>query len=319
MIASLKARFDAVPAPLQGLLLMSVSAVAFAGMHALIRYIAATGLHAFEIAFFRVFFAFIALSPIFFRQGFEPFRTNRLGLLAVRGGINAVAMLCFFYGLAQTELATATALSFTAPLFATVFAIFVLGEVVRLRRWSAIIIGFIGTLVVLRPGVVPMDIGPVLIVVSSVIWAGALMIIKILTRTESSVTITVYVSVFLSPITLIAALPFWIWPTVEQLVVLLLLACLGTVAQMSMNQALKVADATVVLPVDFTKLIWGAMFGFLLFGEIPTIWVWTGGLMIFAATTYIGVREARLKQEGRVERPQSTAVDRLPPTDDKPE
>ena len=165
-------------------------------------------------------------------------------------------MLCFFYGLTQTELATATALSFTA--LATVFAIFVLGEVAPVAL-VAIIIGFIGTLVVLRPGVVPMDIGLVLIVVSSVIWAGALMIIKILTRTEFSHD-TVYVSASLPDHThrgtrsgsgpLSSS-----WLPVA-------LACLGTVAQMSMNQALKVADATVVLPVDFTKLIWGAMFGF---------------------------------------------------------
>jgi drug/metabolite transporter (DMT)-like permease len=173
----------------------------------------------------------------------------------------------------------------------------VLGEVVRARRWTAIAIGFIGTLIILRPGVIEIGIGPILIVVSAAIWSVALMVIKVMTRTDSSVTISLYASIFLSPIVLLAALPFWDWPSGEQLARMFVLATFGTVAQTLMNQSLKLADTSVVLPVDFTKLIWAALLGFLVFGEVPDIYTWTGGLLIFASTTYIAIRESRLKRE----------------------
>lgn len=305
-----------------GALMMALAALAFSSMHTMVKHVSVNtgdeGMHAFEIAFFRIFFGFVALAPIFLREGWAPLKTTKLKLFAWRGGINAVAMLMFFYGLTITPLATAAALGFTAPIFATLLAMAVLGEVVRVRRLTAIAVGFAGALVILRPGVVEIGLGPLLVLGSSIVWACALMIIKILTRTESSVTITAYASIFLSPICLIAALPYWVWPDLEQLAWLFAIGVAGTIAQTSMNQALKLADASAVLPVDFTKLIWAALLGFLIFAEIPDAWTWIGGAMIFASATYIGIRESRLKKQGAIaDTPPSTAVDRAPPIPDK--
>ena len=302
-----------VAGPLAGVLMMAIAAVAFSVMHAGIRHVSAE-MHPFEIAFFRVVFGFVALAPIFVRDGWAPLHTTKIRLFAIRGGLNAAAMLMFFYSLAITPLATVAALGFTAPLFATLLAMLFLGEVVRLRRWTAIILGFVGAMVILRPGVIEVGLGPLLVLGSSVVWAVALMIIKVLTRTESSVTITAYASIFLAPVCLVAAIPFWVWPSLEQLIWLAAIGAIGTVAQTAMNQSFKLADASAVLPVDFSKLLWAAAIGYVAFGEVPDLWTWIGGAMIFASATYIGIRESRLKKQGRLPAgPPSTAVDRAPP------
>ena len=278
---------------------MAIAAVLFVSMHTIVRGMSGE-LHPFEIAFFRAFLGLFVLAPIVVRDRGLSLRTPNLKLHLLRGLLNAGAMLSFFYGLSITPLAQATALGFSVPLFATVLAVFFLGEVVRAKRWTAIVIGFVGTLVILRPGMIEVGIGPLLIIASSAIWSFALMVIKVMTRTDSCVTISLYASLFLSPIVFAVALPFWEMPTIEQFVRMFVLAAFGTIAQTLMNQALKLADTSVVLPVDFTKLIWAALLGYLFFEEIPDMFTWIGGAMIFASTTYIAVREARLKREAKL-------------------
>ena len=145
--------------------MMAAAAAAFSFMHAAIRHLSGE-MHPFEIAFFRVFFGFVALAPVFMLHGLAPLQTKNVKLFAYRGLLNAAAMLMFFYSLSITPLATVAALGFTAPLFATLLAMLMLGEVVRLRRWTAILIGFAGTLIILRPGVVEVGLGPLLVVAS---------------------------------------------------------------------------------------------------------------------------------------------------------
>ncbi|WP_232315207.1 DMT family transporter [Oceanibaculum pacificum] len=288
-----------MPAPMRGALMMLVATAAFACMHASIR-AASTGLHPFEIAFFRNFFALFFLLPVLMRTGFGVLRTQRLGLYVLRGTLNTAAMLAFFFALSITPLVQVTALSFTAPLFATLGAALILGEMVRGRRWAAILIGFAGTLVILRPGLVALDTGSMLVIGSSAMWALAILCIKKLSATETSVAITVYMALVMAPLTGLAALPFWQWPSGEQYLMLGFIALLGTIAQTCMNQALHEADASAVLPFDFAKLIWTSILGYVLFFEIPDLWTYVGGAMIFGAATYIGIRESRLKRQGKL-------------------
>jgi drug/metabolite transporter (DMT)-like permease len=274
---------------------MAIAAVLFVAMHTVVRSMSGQ-LHPFEIAFFRAFLGLFVLLPLVFRDNFSIVKTKNIKLHSLRGALNAAAMLCFFYGLSITPLAQVTALGFSAPLFATVLAVIFLGEVVRVRRWTAIIVGFIGTLIILRPGVMDLGVGPLLIVISAAIWSVALMVIKVMTRSDSSVTISFYASVFLSPIVFVAAFPFWEMPSWEQLGWMFLLAALGTFAQTLMNQSLKLADTSVVMPVDFSKMIWATLLGFFFFDEIPDSYTWAGAILIFGSTTYIAVRESRLKR-----------------------
>lgn len=286
---------------------MLVATVSFASMHALVRHITQE-LHFFEVAFFRNFFGVVALLPLFLRYGFAPLRTNRLGLLTLRGVINIGAMFAFFYALSVTSLATVSALSFSAPIFVTILAIFFLGEVVRARRWAAIVIGFAGAMVIIRPGIIEVDFGMLAVLLSSALWAVALIVIKILGRTESSLTITVYMGVIMAPLSLVPALFYWEWPSLEQLAWLAGVGIMGSVAQLTMTESLRLGETSEVMPLDFLKLIWAAAIGYLAFGEFPDLFTWIGGLMIFASATYIAIRES--KQRRRAAQAELAAMER---------
>ena len=277
-----------------GLLFMAASTLCFSAMHGVARYLS-DQLHPFEIAFFRNLFGIVVIVPWFLKLGLAPLRTRRLQLHLLRAGLNIFAMLAFFMALSLTPLARVQALAFTAPLFATLIAIFVLGERVGPRRWAALVVGFSGAMLVIRPGFAGLDSGSLLVLASAAIWAVTMIVIKNLARTESSVTITVYMLLFMTPLSLPPALLYWQWPTAEQLVWLAFAALAGTLGQMSMAQAFRLADATAVMPLDFLKLIWGALLGYWFFAEIPDLWTWLGGVLIFAGATYIFYREKTVK------------------------
>ena len=253
-------------------------------------------LHPFELAFFRNLFGLLVVIPWFMRYGLKPLKTKRLGLHALRAGINAMAMLMFFYAVSITPLADVAALSFTAPIFATVLAILILGEVVGFRRWCAILFGFCGTLVLLRPGLEVVSDGQLLVVASASFWACALIVIKILGRTESSVTIITYLILLMAPLSAIPAAMVWSTPSFQQLGVMAAMGILGTFGQLLMTQALKEGDTNAVMPLDFLKMIWAVLLGFFVFGEVPGIFTWVGGAMIFASITYIAYREHKVRK-----------------------
>ena len=269
---------------------MIASTVLFAMMHVMIRYLS-DQLHPFQIAFFRNLFGLMVFLPIIWRHGPGLFRTQRLPMHGVRALFNVVAMLSFFYALSVAPLARVTSLSFTAPLFAAVLSVLLLGERFRLRRWSAIVVGFIGTLVILRPGVIPIDTGSILTLISSIFWACTMIVIKHLARTESSLTITGYMSLTMSVLSFGPALYVWINPTMNALVWLMAIALTGTVAQIAFAQSLKEAETTAVMPFDFLKLVWVSIFGAMIFSEIPDMLTWAGAIIVFAAGFYIAWRE----------------------------
>ena len=286
-------RFDR----LRGILLMVVATLSFSAMHTSIKYVGTTGMHPFEIAFFRNFFGLVALTPVFLRYGLTPLKTTRFGLHLGRVLLNVGSMLAFFYAIAISPLAEVIALSFAAPIFATLLAIFFLKEVVGLGRWGSILLGFAGTLVILRPGYEEIALGPLLAVFSAMTWGCAVIIIKNLSRTDSSVTITIYMVLLMTPLTLIPAAFVWQWPTLHQLAFLVLVGAFGTVGHLCMTQAIKLAPTNVVMPIDFVRLIWVAIIGYLIFGESPDVFVWAGGAMIFASGLWIAESENRLRRK----------------------
>ncbi|MFQ5546222.1 MAG: DMT family transporter, partial [Acidiferrobacterales bacterium] len=179
-------------------------------------------------------------------------------------------------------------------------------EKVFLWRWGALIVGFVGALIIIRPGFKVIDVGSLLVLSSAAIWAGAIIIIKILSRTDSSVTITAYMVLLMTPLSLIPAAFFWVWPNFEQWLWLVFVGVSGTLAQLGMAQAFRVAEATAVLPLDFMKLVWGAGIGYLLFAEVPDAGVWIGGATIFAAATYIAYRDSQTKAKPTMALPSDT-------------
>lgn len=278
---------------LKGMGWMLVSAIAFASMHAAIKQVSLE-VHPFEIAFFRNFFGLLALLPILLRVGLEPLRTTRPGLLGLRAGVNLAAMLLYFTALSVAPLADVAALGFLAPIFVTLMGVLFLSEVVGMRRWAAILVGFVGAMTIIRPGFGSLEVGHLLVVASTVIWAGAIMIIKLLSRTESSMTITLYMGLMMAPLSLVPALFVWEWPSGEMLLWLAGVGALGALAQWALAESLRLGETAVVMPVDFFKLIWAAVLGYLLFAEAPDLVTWIGGGTIFAAGTYVAIRESRL-------------------------
>lgn len=276
---------------------MLLAAFASSVMNGCIRHVSAE-VHAFEIAFFRNVFGLAVLCPLLLRGRGAGLRTGRLGLHALRGLLNAVAMLAFFQALGTTPLATVAALSFTAPLFATLLAALVLEERVGPGRAAGVLLGFLGALVVLRPGLAVAGPGALLVLLSSAAWAAVLIDIKLLARTESSLTITVYAGLFLTPITLVAALPFWSWPDGGALLWLALVGGLGSLTQLAVAQAFREAEASQVLPADFTKLPWAAAVGLAFYGEVPDLPTVLGGGLICAGVAYVAWREALTRGSG---------------------
>jgi len=274
---------------------MLAAAVLFATMHAGVRYISAE-IHPFEVTFFRTLFGFIFLAPWFAVQGFALLRTRRLGMHLARAGSNVVAMLMFFMALSMTPMVQVQSLAFTAPLFTTILAALILKETVRFRRWMGTLVGFIGAMIIIRPGFQPVDAGALLTVGSAIVWAFTMIIIKQLSRTDSAITITAYMVILMTPMSLCVAVFFWSWPTLIQLAWLAVIGITGTLAQFLMAQAFRVADASLVLPLDFTKVAWGAIIAWLWFGEVVGIWTWVGALVIFSSATYIAIRERKLER-----------------------
>ena len=214
----------------RGILLMCLSTVVFSIMHASVRFVS-SDLPPFQIAFFRNLFGLAFLVPFLVGAGFAQLRARRLGLHAVRGLVNVCAMLMFFSSLAITPLATVTALSFTAPIFAAVLSFLVLRERFQIYRWAAIIAGFVGMLIILRPGFVSIEFGAVLAAGAAALWAVAMIIIKILSRTDSSVAIVAWMGIFLCAFSIGPALWVWQTPTPSNLGWLAFIGLCGSIAQ----------------------------------------------------------------------------------------
>ena len=278
----------------RGIVFMLVAGTCGVIANAVIRQLSAD-LHPFEIAFFRTIFGLVVLAPLLVRNPLGLLRTRRLGLHGVRGSLQSIGMMLMFSALSLSPLAKVTALSFSGPLFATLLACLYLGEVIRARRISALAVGFAGTLVILRPGMDVLDLGAVLALLAASEFAVSIIIMKILVRTESSLTMTLYSGVFAVPLTGIAAYTVWRTPDLEQLAWLLALGALATLSNVCMAQALREADISTLMPVRFTRLIFAALVGYLVFAEVPDVWTWLGGTMIFSATLYIAYRERRMK------------------------
>lgn len=292
MIAPLLRIYQTVPPPIRGMTLMMIAAMLNMSMAAILKGLVQE-LPVFEVAFFRHLFGTIILLPLLLRPGANPFRTQRFSLHCLRAVLNIVAILAYFTAVSLIPLAQVTALGFTSPLFASLFAVMVLGEVLRRSRVIGLLLGLAGAVIILRPGFQEISPGAMLALGSALFWAGAMTCIKSLSRTESSVAVVFYAAVLQMPIAFALTLFVWVTPTLTQLGLMVIIAIIGTLAQLSITQAFREADSTVVLPMDFTKLIWASLLGYLLFSELPDIWAWVGGAVVFSGVLWVGYSETR--------------------------
>ena len=280
---------------LLAVLFMVLSGIFATTMHCLIRF-ATEDSHPFEVAFFRTIFVLLIFLPVVIKNGIASLKSNNVKMQSYRAVVGSIAMLCMFYGLSITELAKATALMFTVPIFATILAIFFLKEIVGIRQWIAMLVGFSGAIIVLRPDI-ELGFGPLLILCASMMWSASMLMAKKLTQTDTTVSITFWQAAGLIPATFILAMQVWEWPTLQQLIMFLFIAVAGTLVHWFLNESLKRADITALLPLDYLRLIWSVSLGFIFFNEIPHIGLWLGAALILGASTYIGIRQAKKKEQ----------------------
>ena len=283
-------RKDNVP---RAVMFMVASTVLFGLMAVCIR-LASSQLHPFEIAFFRNLFGFVFTLPLLFRHGWGILRTDKLSLYFLRCCIGIVSMLCGFWAIVNLPLAQAVALSYSTPIFVTIGAVFVLGEVVRARRWTAVIIGFIGVLVLMHPGSGTFNFASLVAVMAAVMSASVAISIKFLSRTEKADAIVIYTTMIWVPLSLGPALFYWTQPTGITWLWVVLSGLLGTTAHMCWTRALTLADASLLTPISFLQVLVVGIFGYLLFGETVDRLTVLGAAIIFGSNVYIAQREARL-------------------------
>jgi drug/metabolite transporter (DMT)-like permease len=278
---------------LRAALLMTLSAVLFGCMAVTIR-LASSQLHPFEIAFFRNLFGLVFALPILLRHGPSILHTQKLPLYFLRCLIGIVSMLAGFWALVNLPLAQAVAISYSTPLFVTIGAVLVLGEVVRARRWSAVMIGFIGVLVVLQPGADSFSLGTLIALLAAALSASVSISIKFLTRTEKPDTIVFYTTLIWVPLSLLPALWVWVTPTGITWLWIIAAGMFGTMAHMLWTRALNLGDASAITPISFVQLPFVAVAAYFLFDEAMTRWTVIGSIIIFAANIYIARREMAL-------------------------
>lgn len=265
----------------------------FTSMSVFIR-LSAQEVDSFVVVFFRNFLAVVLLAPWLARVGWEGLRVRRWSLVVSRSLFNVAGMAAGFTAITLIPLAQATALGFTAPLWTTLGAVLILGEVIRARRIAALVMGFIGVLVVLRPGFETLSTGALLALSNAFLLAITTLIVKRLTETERPEAIVAWMVILQSPLSLIPAAFVWTWPSPLTWVWLFCLAGAGTIGHVCWTRAVQLAEVSQLQPFEFTKLPLVALLGFLIFTEIPSVWTWFGGAVIFASTVYISYREAKV-------------------------
>ena len=293
-----------IPPGVAAALLVAMSAASGALMNALVRLLA-SGLHPFEIAFFRNLFGLLAVLPLMGSIGFVRIRVKNSGRLMLSSCGHVIAMLTFFTALVTLPLSEAAALSFTTPLFATAGAALFLGEVVRARRWTAVAIGFIGVVIVLRPDEDALTWAAGLALFSSMVFAAVALVVKHMSTREPTVSIVFYQSLFTTCLAAMPAATVWRMPVGTDWALLALLGALGTFGWLSFTRAYALAEASALTPYDFTRLPFTALFAYALFAEVPDRFTWIGGAVIFAAVVYIAHREAvvaRARREAALDR-----------------
>ena len=268
---------------------MLIGGIAIALMQAAVKLLS-HNLHPFVITLYRAALVFVVLLPILLWRGFETLKTSSVKLQVARGAVGGIGMLCVFTGLSLVPLAEATALLFTVPIFATLLAVGFLSEKVGIRSWSAILVGFGGIIIITRPDT-SMNVGHLYLICAAISWSISILIAKKLTEKDTILSITFWQAMGCVPLAFAASLFVWELPNLEQIMYLLGIACLGTLGHALLYASLKVGKVSVILPLDYIRIIWSALLGFLLFNHLPTAQMYLGSMLIICATAFISYRE----------------------------
>jgi drug/metabolite transporter (DMT)-like permease len=252
-----------------------------------------------EIVSLRATFTLLMTLPVVLWSGQVSWRTNNLKLQMLRGVVGVCSMTTWYWALGVMPLADAGVLSFTTGIFVTIGAALWFREAVGWRRWTAVICGIVGAIIVLRPGSGVVTWGAIAAVGSSMLWAVSLLMAKELAKYDSSITITFYQPLMILPFAIAATVPVWVMPTPAEWALLLVMGLAAAIGNYGYVHALRVTDASITMPADYVRLVWMVMWGYILFGEIPLVTMWIGAALIVGSTLWITWREQQLARARR--------------------
>ena len=264
----------------------------FVGVTVAVRYLG-TSMNPVQAAFIRYCFGIVLILPLLSRAGVMSLDRDRLGFHALRGLVHGGGVILWFLAMSRIPISEVTALGFTTPIFVTLGAAVFLSERLKPYRAAAVLIGFIGALLILRPGLRVIDIGALAQLGAAPLFACSYLMAKSATRREASSMIVVLLSVFCTLTLALPALLVWRTPTLEELLLLGLTALLATSGHYCMTRALEAAEVSAVQPFTFLQLVWATILGLILFDETPDVWIWIGGAVIVGSATWMAQQEVR--------------------------
>lgn len=269
----------------------------FGVMDAGIKYLTAD-FGTWQIMFFRGFFSLIPIGVLIHQSGgVATLRTRKFGSHVGRSLVGIAAAFCFFYGYAIMPLADVYAIGFAGPLFMTALSVPVLGEKVGWRRWAAVLVGFTGVLVMLRPGQGLLSLTALIPLAAAAFYALTMLYIRIMARTESNAAITFYFVTSMSVVSGIIMIPDWRTPDGWQWLLLIMVGVIGGVAQIAFTQAFRLTTPSLLAPFEYTAMLWAVLFGYFLFGDVPDEAIWIGSAIVIASGLYIIHRETVLHRQ----------------------
>jgi drug/metabolite transporter (DMT)-like permease len=284
--------------PVAGVIWVTLSMALLAGLAAFSRAAMNTGLSPPQVVFFRNLSACLVFLPLLAFRGRTLLVSEQLKTYGWRCVVSVISMQAWFCALYLIPLGELTAISFLAPLFGTLAAILFLGETVRARRWSALAVGFLGAMIILRPGLNPLGVGQVCALIAALTSGVVAILVKQLTHRDDPDKIVFLTNAILTPLSLLPALFFWRAPSAEAVPFLIGMGLCAVLGHVTLVRGFAATDASLVLTFEFSKLPFSVAIAYLAFGETIDTGTWIGALVIFASAVYIARREAQLRQHG---------------------
>ena len=278
-------------------ILLFVTATFFGSLMGVFMRLAQSDINVFTASFLRFGIGFVIILPYLFYSKFNVYKTNNIKLHFIRGIINVPTMYVGFAALMFIPLEQIQALHFIVPLIVTFLAVFFFKEKIRFVRISALIIGLIGMFVMLRPGIIEMNIGVYMVLFSSLVWSFIIIITKFLSKNDSPITILTYQYSLVTFFSFFIVIFFWETPSSIIFLYTFLAALSGTILHIALIYSYKLVDLTLTQPFTFISLIWASLFGYNVFGEEPDIFTWLGAIIIFSGVLIIFYRESFLKKD----------------------
>ena len=251
----------------------------------------------FTIGFLRFFFGLLLITPIIIQSNFKIYHTINFKLHILRCIINVPMMIFGFAALTYIPLEQIKAIGFLSPILVVILSVIFLGERIYLIRTFSLILGFIGTLIILRPGFIEINIGVYMVLASALLWSCVIIITKFMSKNDSAMTILTFQYTFVTLFTLPLAIMYWDNPSFISLIYTLLAAIVGTVLHLCINNAYKLSDLSIIQPVWFTQLVFASFLGFIIFGSLPDFFTWIGAILVFISVLIITYRENYLKKD----------------------